>query len=386
MRYIFLICISAIFTSSGFAQTDFSGLSADSLEPGLLLRSPALQFNLAESEKVNFHAIATGIGMTQTNPSYGDYHSFVDISNAQIILQKDTGLVQFYVQSGYYSTPSLGSCYQRAAIQTKDSFGVVPLASISIAPSQNWIFTGGKINSFGGYENTFTFQNNNIDRGLLWNQTSNVSRGFQATYKENAVSSSVTLNDGFYSGQLSWMGASLNYQIDDKTNAGVVWTGAIKPNSQNTFVTPILQNNSQIFNAIFSYSSAKWSVVPYIQYTYIPANPSLGILTSAQTTGAAILANYQLLKNESESVTFPVRVEYITSGGKGNVNTPNLLYGQGSAAWSATMTPTYQYQRFFIRGEVSYVQAVNSTLGLAFGPTGSANNQTRLMIETGLVY
>ena len=182
------------------------------------------------------------------------------------------------------------------------------------------------------------------------------------------------------------MGASINYQIDDKSNVGLVWTGAIKPNTQNTFITPILQNNSQIFNAIYSYSSGGWSVVPYVQYTYIPTNPSLGILTSAQTTGAAILSNYQMLKNESENVTLPFRVEYITSGGKGNINTPNLLYGQGSSAWSATITPTYQYRRFFVRGEISYVKTINSTQGLAFGPTGSANNQTRLMVETGLIY
>lgn len=386
MKYIFLIFISVLLIPSGFAQADFPTRSPDSLETGLLLKTPSLQFNLSKSEAVDFHAIATGIGMVQTNPTAGDYNSFVDVSNAQLIFKKDTGLFQFYLQSGYYSTPSLGSSYQRAAIQTKDSFGVMPLASVSIAPSQNWIFTGGKINSFGGYENTFTYQNNNIDRGLLWNQTSNVSRGFQATYQENAVSTSITLNDGFYSGQLSWMGASLNYQIDDKTNAGLVWTGAIKPNSQNTFITPILQNNSQIFNAIYSYFSGNWSVVPYIQYTYIPANPSLGILTSAQTTGAAILSNYQMLKNESENVTLPVRVEYITSGGKGNINTPNLLYGQGSSAWSATITPTYQHQRFFVRGEISYVQTINSTQGLAFGPTGSTNNQARLMVETGLIY
>lgn len=386
MKSKHLICISVLLISNGFAQTDFPTRSPESVETGLLPKTPSLQFNLSQSDAVDFHAIATGIGMAQTNPTSSDYNSFVDVSNAQLIFKKDTGLFQFYLQSGYYSTPSLGSSYQRAAIQTKDSFGVVPLASVSIAPSQNWVFTGGKINSFGGYENTFTYQNNNIDRGLLWNQTSNVSRGFQATYQENAVSTSITLNDGFYSGQLSWMGASINYQIDDKSNAGLVWTGAIKPNTQNTFITPILQNNSQIFNAIYSYSSGGWSVVPYVQYTYIPTNPSLGILTSAKTTGAAILSNYQMLKNESENVTLPFRVEYITSGGKGNINTPNLLYGQGSSAWSATITPTYQYRRFFVRGEISYVKTINSTQGLAFGPTGSANNQTRLMVETGLIY
>ena len=33
----------------------------------------------------------------------------------------------------------------------------------------------------------------------------------------------------------------------------------------------------------------------------------------------------------------------------------NLLYGPGSAAWSVTVTPTYQKNIFFTRAELSYV-------------------------------
>jgi hypothetical protein len=316
----------------------------------------------------------------------GDFNSLVDISNAQLILQKNSGLMQFYIQAGYYSTPSLGTTYQRASQQTMDSFGLVPLANISFAPTNQWLLTAGKINSFGGNENTFTYQNNNIDRGLLWNQTSNVSRGFQASYKQGALSSSVTLNDGFYSNQLSWMGASAKYQIDEKNSTSFIWAGSIKPNTSNTFITPIAQNNSQIFNLIYSYASSRWTISPYLQYTYVPANSSLGILGSSQTTGAAILTNYRFSNAQSDVFSLPLRFEYIGSGGKGNPNAPNLLYGQGSAAWSTTITPTYQYERVFIRAELSYVQTLNTAQGLAFGPTGNSNNQTRVMFETGFLY
>jgi hypothetical protein len=106
--------------------------------------------------------------------------------------------------------------------------------------------------------------------GLLWNQTSNVSKGFQATYKENSVTAALTLNDGFYSNQLSWMGASINYQINSQSSTSLVWAGAIKTNSTNTFITPVLQNNSQIFNAIYTYSSGNWTVAPYLQYESLP--------------------------------------------------------------------------------------------------------------------
>ena len=386
MKILCGITFCALLLPSTLVRAESPDVVNNFSTPDLLPNQVPTQLSIPEFGEIDFQAIATGIGMVQTNPAPSDYNSLVDVANAQVILKKDAGLIQFYFQGGFYSTPSLGTTYQRSAIQTKDAFGIVPLASLSIAASENWLYTGGKINSFGGFESTFTYQNANIDRGLLWNQTSNVSKGFQATYKEGGVSTAITLNDGFYSNQLSWMGASFNYRLDEKSNASLVWAGAIKANSTNTFITPVLQNNSQIFNAIYTYESGRWSITPYLQYTYIPANSSLGILTSAQTSGAAILTNYRFPNNALGNVTLPFRFEYITSTGKGNLNSPNLLYGPGSAAWSATVTPTHQFNRVFVRGELSYVQAVNASAGLAFGSTGNSKNQSRAMIEFGIWY
>ncbi|ANI99729.1 hypothetical protein A8O14_06345 [Polynucleobacter wuianus] len=359
--------------------------SAQPLSTQLLITQP-FQLEFAPLGSVNISAVVSGIGMAQTNAVPNDYHAYADLANAQLVLQKETGLIQFYLQGGYYSTPSLGTTYQRASLQTKESFGVLPLASVSVVPDTHWRLSAGKINSFGGYENTFTYQNSNIDRGLLWNQTSNVSKGFEVSYREGALSSAITLNDGFYSNQLSWMGASLGYQLNARSDASMVWTGAIKANSTNTFITPLFQNNSQIFNAIYSYRADHWSVTPYLQYTYVPANPSIGILSSAQTMGAAVLTSYQVTRSATGGFTLPLRLEYIGSGNKTQVNTPNLLYGPRSAAWSATITPTYQYQRTFIRGELSYVQAVKTSAGQAFGAAGNATNQARIMLEMGFLY
>ena len=382
----FAACMGLACSLPAFCQPLPVQESNFSAEEALTLAPTPLRFEVPHFGGIDFHAVATGMGMSQTNPNKNDYNAFVDVSNAQVIVKKDSGLLRFYVQSGYYSTPSLGTTYQRANLQTKDSFGIVPLASISLAPNQHWQVTAGKINSFGGYESTFTFQNNNIDRGLLWNQTSNVSKGVQASYHEGPVSTALTLNDGFYSNQLSWMGASVNYRVNSESSAGLVWTGAIKANSTNTFITPILQNNSQIFNAVYSHQASHWSVTPYLQYTYVPANPSLGIMTAAQTTGLALLTNYRFTNSQTGGFSLPLRLEYIGSSGKGSSSSPNLLYGPGSAAWSATITPTYQYERVFVRGELSYVQVMNASQGQAFGTSGNAANQSRVMIETGILY
>ena len=58
------------------------------------------------------------------------------------------------------------------------------------------------------------------------------------------------------------------------------------------------------------------------------------------------------------------RFEYISSTGSVASNSVNLLYGPGSAAWSLTATPTYQYQKFFARGDISFVQATSSRRAL----------------------
>lgn len=382
---------SHLLVAIGFGLITNAALSQeDSTEPSmsssLMFQSPSTQFIVPVVGDVQFRAVATGIGMHQTNPVAVDNAGVLDVSNAQVIVHKNTGLVQFYLQSGYYSTPSLGTSYQRANRQTIDSFGVVPLASISLAPSKNWLFTAGKINSFGGFESTFTFQNINIDRGLLWNQTSNVSKGFAAHYNEGSFEAGATWNDGFYSNQLNWLGFSAGYHFDELNSVNVSWTGSVKASATDTFITPLAQNNSQISNLIYTYKTDRWLIVPYLQYTYIPQNQSIGLLSSAQTKGVALLANYRFSGNPKEGFSLPLRFEYISSAGRGGAGSPNLLYGIGSAAWSATITPTYQAGKYFLRGELSYVQALNVTSGYGFGNTGTSVNQARAMLETGILY
>jgi hypothetical protein len=380
------LCLLAIALTSPPTIADGDMPQNPAMSSALSFDAQPIQFAISQIGSINVQGVITGIGMHQTNPVNIDNAGLVDVSNAQVIIQKNQGLLQFYLQSGYYSTPSLGTSYQRANVQTIDSFGVVPLASISLAPTRNWLFTLGKINSFGGYENTFTFQNINIDRGLLWNQTSNVSKGMSAAYSDGDVEAAITWNDGFYSNQLNWLGASATYHLNDKNNVSVSWTGSIKASTVDTFITPLAQNNSQITNAIYTYKSDRWLVAPYLQYTYVPKNPSIGILNSSQTLGAALLTNYRFSNKDIGGFSLPFRFEYISSGGNNSLGAPNLLYGVGSDAWSATLTPTYQVGKYFLRGELSYVQAINISPGLAFGNQGNSANQARAMLEVGVLY
>jgi hypothetical protein len=323
----------------------------------------------------------SAFSMWQTRPAASDRDQRLDFTNGQVVVQKTEGLVQFYVHAGAYSFPSLGTPYLTAERATGDFFSPVPVAYVKLAPTDEFSIQAGKLYTLIGAEYAFTYQNMNIERGLLWNQEPIVSRGVQANYTLGPVAFSASLNDGYYSDSYNWLTGSAAWTINKENTLSVVGGGNFDQTSKNVFPkTPFFQNNGEIFNLIYTYNAAPFTITPYFQYTHVPKNPGLGALTGASTYGGAVLANYAL----SENINFASRFEYISS--TGNIFAPNLLYGPGSNAWSVTFTPTYSLGQFFVRAEGSVVQADNITPGLAFGKGGNGRTQGRFMVETGVVF
>ena len=174
-----------------------------------------------------------------------------------------------------------------------------------------------KIPTVIGAENAFTIQNMNIERGLLWNQEPIISHGIQGNYSSGPLTVLLSLNDGFYSNNYNWVSGSVSYTLNKSNTIAVSGGGAYKEIAKSTFVTPVAQNNSRIINLIYTYNAEPWTITPYFQYTDVPSSANLGI-TSAQTYGGAILANYKL----TDTVNIAGRAEYIATSGSGNV-----LYG-----------------------------------------------------------
>ena len=54
----------------------------------------------------------------------------------------------------------------------------------------------GKLPTLIGPEYTFSFENMNIQRGLLWNQENAVNRGVQVNYNSEHIAISASWNDG----------------------------------------------------------------------------------------------------------------------------------------------------------------------------------------------
>jgi hypothetical protein len=240
------------------------------------LTTPPLTGPLAgNSNPINFEAgplgpvyltgIVSGLGLWQNNPFPGDQRSLASLSNGQFIFQKTDGLIQYYVQAGAYTIPSLGTPYFNTPKATGDFFTALPVANLKLAPNDAFSVQGGKLPTLIGAEYTFTFQNMNIERGLLWNQEPAISRGAQLNYSADPFAFSFSWNDGFYSNRYTWLTGSAVYTLNKENSLSVVAGGNYAHTAKATLATPFFQNNETIFNLIYTYNAAPFTITPYFQ-------------------------------------------------------------------------------------------------------------------------
>ena len=352
-----------------------------SLSGPLTANASPINFDIPVLGKIYVTGVGSGIARFQDHAVPGDHSSYGDLSNAQVIVQKVDGVFQFYAQAGIYSLPSLGTPYLRATRATDATYSPLPEAFIKIAPNAAFSVEVGKLPTLIGAEYTFTFENMNIDRGLLWNQEPAISKGVQANYTHGPLAFSLSLNDGFYSSKYSTLSGSATYTINPANVIAFVASGNTKRTYKSTFSTPGVLNNSELYNIIYTYTKGKVIVQPYVQYTHVAAQPQFGT-TAASTIGGAVIARYSF----TPEFSLPVRAEYIISSGNPNTTAASLLYGAGSDAFSLTITPTYQYKVLFARAELSYVKAGGAASGAAFGSNGLDRSQTRGLFEVGIMF
>ncbi len=376
-----------------------TALTTPSLTGPLAGNPNPINFDAGPLGPVYLTGIVSGLALWQNNPFPGDQRSLGSLSNGQFIFQKTDGLLQYYVQVGAYTIPALGTPYFNTPVATGDFFSALPVANLKLAPTDAFSIQGGKLPTLIGAEYTFTFQNMNIERGLLWNQEPAISRGGQLNYTADPLAFSFSWNDGFYSNQFTWLTGSLAYTLD-KANTFTIAAGGNYAHSTKvttttpfnlTTATPLFQNNETILNVIYTYNAAPWTITPYFQYTNVPGNssPPFNTFSSASTYGGAILVNYSFPDDSwLPGFSLPARFEYIASTGSVADGAPSLLYGPGSNAWSITVTPTYQLGIYFARAEFSHVGTSNTTPALfpVFGRDGRNTTQTRFLFETGVLF
>ncbi len=356
-------------------------LSTPAMVGPLIAASPRT-FDAGPFGKLNVNGILSGFGSWQGHPVSSDRVARADVSNGQIFIQKNSGLVQFFLQAGTYNLPAIGMPFLSTRNTVNDYFGALPQAYLKLAPKGNFSFLIGKLPTLIGAEDTFSFENMNIERGLLWNQENDIDRGMQLNYSKRKLSGALSWNDGFYSNRYNWLTGQLTYAANAANGLELVAGANLGHTGYSSVANPLYQNNSDIYALIYTHTAKRWMVEPYFQYTYVPVDAKIGVSRATATQGEAVLGSYSFPHN----LTIAGRVEYISSTGGAHNGAVNLLYGPGSQAWSLTLTPTYQRKAFFVRDEFSVTQAVNFTPGDAFGANRLHSSQIRGVIECGFMF
>lgn len=346
---------------------------------GPLQALPPAIFDAGPFHKVSLNGVVSGFGMLQSSHSPGDSLKQAALSNGEIILQKPYGVFQYYIQAGAYTLPALATPFLAADKTLASFYGPVPQAYAKVQAGKNTSVLIGALPTLIGAEFTYSFENMNIERGILWNQENAVNRGIQVNQTLGRFAASFSWNDGFYSNRYSWLWGSLAY-TNGPHALSFIAGGNLSQTGFQTLATPV-QNNGSIYNIIYTYTKGAWVVQPYFQYTNIPTNASIGIVKGASTTGGAIL----LTRSFKHGLALPARWEYIASSGTAAQQSVNLIFGPGSAGTSVTVTPTIQRGGFYARGDISWVRALNYTPGNVFGPAGMNQNQTRAVAEVGFM-
>lgn len=354
-------------------------------------------FDAGPVGKLTVNGVFSGLGFVQTEPGFDldgrlNKAEGVDFSNAMVTIQKTDGLVQFVLQAGAYSFPALGTPYTNGTRTTTDLFGAVPVGYLKLVPNAEWSIEAGQLPTLIGAEAPFTYQNINIERGLLWNQEPLISRGVQVNWSKGPWAVSVSWNDGYYSSEWTSVSGNVTYTFKNSDTLVFDATGNASDNFRSCgfrcfappfggsgpigFAVPFGgQSQGQVYNLIYTHTAGKWTFTPYVQYSNVPSTAFFG--AGGSSYGGALLAKYSF----TSEVSLAGRVEYIGSSGRAN-----LLYGPGSNAWSVTITPTYQKGIFFARIEGSYVGIGSGTPGLMLGRLGTANTQVRGFLETGVIF
>ncbi len=275
--------------------------------------------------KLSVNGILTGFSLFQNNSVPGDNAAQATLSNGQIFIQKADGKVQYYIQAGVYTMPTLSVPFVNAQNTVNNFYGPVPVAYLKLPVGKTTQFLIGSLPTLMGAESTFTYQNFNIERGIVWNQENAINRGIQVNQTMGKyLSAAISWNDGYYSNRYSWLSGSVTLT---KGPHSLVYDGMgnLGQTVYQTAATPV-QNNGYMHAVIYTYTKGPWIISPYFQYGKLPTNAKVGVLKGTSATGGAINVSYAF----KSGFSLPVRVEYLTSSGSATDGSVNLLgFGAG---------------------------------------------------------
>ena len=343
--------------------------------------------------KIEVAGAASGFVFAQDHPqgapgTLGGRSTGVSLTNGLVMLSRSKGLLRFRLDAGAYDLPTLGAALASAR-STTEEFGALPIAELEVAPSPDFSVEVGKLPTLIGAENVFTFQNFNIERGLLWNVEPVISRGVQLNSHLGPVRVSVSWNDGYSSNRYDWLDGDLVWSpagggsVEFYAGGNLGQPGGEVDAATGASITDGA-DDSRIYGLIYTWNRGPWTLEPYVQFMTVPRQPTLGLRHGFSNRGGAILARYRF----GQGFSLAARVEYLAIGGRPGFGESAAAEGvtsfpEDSHAWSFTLTPTYRQGGFFLRGELSDVTATTPS---GPGSGGPGSPQLRSLIEGGVLF
>lgn len=351
--------------------------SSTSLALGQLTIDGVASYYAALTSGVN----ASGAFDTATG---ADLTSRADVSNAFLIVNKNSGTFRYGFAAGAYNIPVVGFALNKTLENNANTnlYGAVPSVYVEYAPTSTFNLEAGKLATFTGQESTYTYENPNIQRGIIWEIETAVSRGVRANFTGSKFNGALEVNDGFYSGNRLGLEGQITNAPSSSTTLEFVF---VVPNSSAPGNATASIANKRLYNPLLTYTTGKWTFSPYLLFVDSPASKALGYTADEHAFGAVFNAAYAL----SSTWSLPLRIEYGNNGSTKTDMSPNanlLGYGPGSNAWTYTLTPTYRRGIFFARAEESAIHVSNFAPGTVFGTTGNKPDQFRTVVETGLQF
>lgn len=316
-------------------------------------------------------------------PTGADLAGRTDISNALLTFSKGTGQLQGSVTVGAYAFPVVGQAINPTTQQNANSylFGFVPAYDLAYVPNGNVTVSAGQLATLLGQENGFTFQNYDIQRGIVWAAEPTFSRGVRVAYTNRKMSADLEYDDGYYSGNA---GRAVEGLAGWAPTSNTNWSFAfIIPGANTPPNVTVAIANKREYDFMLTQTFGKLSLAPYVLYIQSPASAPLGYTSSESALGGVILAQYAWNGVYSVSGRFESLSNHSATTDT-SLNSDLVGYGPGSRATTWTITPEYHPGPFFVRAEYSLATVNNATVG--FGPMGLQTNQSRFLAELGVQF
>ena len=237
------------------------------------------------------------------------------------------------------------------------------------AKTDVFTITAGRILTNIGGEAPFTWQNVNIQRGLVWNGEPVFYNGIRLSTTMGGVNLYAGVNDRDTSdGKMALeagASATINKYLDASFNVLI-------PDHSD-------ENNVQVYNLTLNINAIeRLPLTLYFDYLYKDQSKA----DDAQGFGAALLGEFKA----TDKFSIGGRIEYVKDDKNASLYGLTEGINKDNDAVTFTITPKYQVNKYFyVRGEVSYVDLDEKVYQK--DDTGTLkDNEFRAGVELGFVF